>query len=85
MKLITDIKGAVVSCSFHSTKAFVNFTVSTPSVIGHFWGPYPTGRILRPAKFKPQQLQLVVSYGVQSPPKINFGTQHRTLRFNVEL
>ena len=24
-------------------------------------------------------------YGVQSPPKINFGTQHRTLRFNVEL
>ena len=30
-------------------------------MIGHFWGPYPTGRILRPAKFKPQQLQLVVS------------------------
>ena len=24
-------------------------------------------------------------YGVQSPPKINFGTQHRTLRFNVQL
>ena len=53
MKLITAIKGALVSCSFHSTKVFVNFSVSTPSVIGHF--------LRIPAKFKPQQLQIVVS------------------------
>ena len=33
----------------------------------------------------PDSFHYDAQYGVQSPPKINFGTQHRTLRFNVEL
>ena len=33
MKLSAAIKGAVVSCSFHSTRVLVNFSVSTRTVI----------------------------------------------------